>query len=74
MAVTRFADGGGAYLNIILVLLLCEVTQFLITIIPKLENVQDTHILAVNSKYQLRGFTCSLIISMCTVADPRGGG
>ena len=68
MAVTRFAD---AYLNIILVLLMCEGTQFLITIVPKLENVQDTHILSLNTKYQLRGFTGSLIISMCTVVNPR---
>ena len=47
----------GAYLNIILVLLMCEGTQFLITIVPKLENVQGTHILAINAKHQLRVLT-----------------
>ena len=62
----------GAYLNIIVALLMCGGTHFLITVIPKLENVQDTHILAVNTKYQLRGCTSSLIISTCTVADPKG--
>ena len=47
----------GEYLNIIIVLVICEGIQFLMTSVPKLENVQGTHILAVNAKHQLRVFT-----------------